>query len=115
MFYQTEADLKRQICQYLEAIGVYFWIEQAGKIPGRINKSRYLKNGISDLLGVFLGKMLAIEVKLPTGKVSKEQQEFIDEINKHGGIAFVARSLEEVIVTLSTYRKALQSTQDLKS
>jgi hypothetical protein len=39
---------------------------------------------------------LAIEVKRPGGKPTAEQQQFIDTINEAGGLAFVARSVEEV-------------------
>jgi hypothetical protein len=39
---------------------------------------------------------LAIEVKRPRGRVTPEQQQFIDMINEAGGLAFVARSVEEV-------------------
>jgi hypothetical protein len=42
------------------------------------------------------GRFLAIEVKRPGGKATPEQQQFIDTINQAGGLAFVARSVEEV-------------------
>jgi hypothetical protein len=42
------------------------------------------------------GRFLAIEVKRPGNKASPEQQQFIDTINEAGGLAFVARSVEEV-------------------
>lgn len=92
-----EGQIKKDICDYLSAIGVMFWIQQAGKIPGRINRSRYLRNGVSDLLGLWKGRLLAIEVKTPKGRVSPEQQSFIDEVNRFGGKAFIARSLDDVI------------------
>jgi hypothetical protein len=47
------------------------------------------------------GHFLAIEIKSPTGRVSRHQQHFIDEIAARGGVAFVARSLEEVEAALS--------------
>ena len=53
--------------------------------------------GVSDILGVLPGcRFLAVEVKVPKGKVSPHQQEFIDSVNQAGGLAFVARSLEDV-------------------
>jgi hypothetical protein len=53
--------------------------------------------GVADILGILKdGRFLAIEVKSPTGKVPPHQQLFLDEISGRGGVAFVARSVEEV-------------------
>jgi hypothetical protein len=32
------------------------------------------------------GKLLAIELKAPKGRVSPHQQQFIDEVNQRGGL-----------------------------
>ncbi len=61
---------------------------------------KYQLKGTSDIIGVYQGRILCIEVKSATGKVSPEQQAFINKINSVGGIAFVARSLEEVMKNL---------------
>jgi len=55
--------------------------------------------GISDLIGVYKGKFVAIEVKTPSNKkgTTKLQDWFIDSVNNCGGIAFVAKSVQEVI------------------
>jgi hypothetical protein len=37
----------------------------------------------------------AIEVKTPTGRVSEQQQRFISMVNGLGGIAGVARSVQD--------------------
>lgn len=95
-----EGEIKNAICQWLSWQDCFFWIQQAGKIPGRINKSKYLRNGIADILGIWEGRMLAIEVKAPGNKPTAEQTDFINLTNLHGGIAFVAYSLDEVISKL---------------
>lgn len=95
-----EGLIKNQICHWLALYSKLFWVQQAGKIPGRINRSRFLRNGISDILGVWDGKMLAIEVKAPGGKLSNEQADFLDKVNLAGGIGFVAYSVEDVIKAL---------------
>ena len=53
---------------------------------------------MSDIIGCIrkTGRFLAIEVKRPGNKGTPEQQQFIDIINQAGGLAFVARSVEEV-------------------
>ncbi len=59
--------------------------------------------GVSDILAVLPGgRFLAVEVKAPKGKVSPLQQQFIDAVNQAGGLAFVARSVEEVIRILKS-------------
>lgn len=53
--------------------------------------------GSSDIIGCLPGgRFLAIEVKALKGKVSPLQQQFIDNINQAGGLAFVARTIEAV-------------------
>lgn len=55
-----------------------------------------MRNGVADILGVLPnGKFLAIEVKSKSGKVSLQQQKFIDDINLRGGVAGVARCLND--------------------
>lgn len=53
--------------------------------------------GSSDLIGWTKdGKFLAVEVKTTKGRVSKAQENFINAVNKSGGIGFVARRKEDV-------------------
>ena len=55
-------------------------------------------NGSSDISGILVGgRRLEIELKSSTGRVSPEQKAWIEMINSMGGLAFVARSVEEVI------------------
>jgi hypothetical protein len=62
----------------------------------------YGNKGVSDLLccgtvdGV-PGRFVAIELKATTGKPSPDQLDFIRQVKERGGIAFVARSTEDVI------------------
>jgi penicillin-binding protein-related factor A (putative recombinase) len=56
--------------------------------------------GVADILGIWNGRPLAIEVKTPTGKVSPHQKAFLDEWRKAGGIGFVARSWEDCVKEL---------------
>lgn len=96
-----EGAIKKQICDWLSwQKDCFFWIQQAGKIPGRINRSKYLHNGISDILGIWKTKMLCIEVKAPGGKLSDQQKVFLERMASLGAIAFVAYSLDDVVRTL---------------
>ena len=52
--------------------------------------------GVSDLLGwTEGGRFVAIEVKASRGRVTDEQKAFIDLVRRSGGVAGVARSVEE--------------------
>jgi hypothetical protein len=57
--------------------------------------------GVSDIIGCYKGRMIAIELKAPHGIVSPAQQQFIDRINEAGGLAFVAKDLDTVIDKLN--------------
>ena len=60
----------------------------------RFNSAR----GMSDIMGILkTGRTLAIEVKARKGIVHEHQQQFLDDINAGGGLAFVARSVDDVI------------------
>lgn len=49
------------------------------------------------------GRILAIEVKSKYGKVSDDQQTFLDTVRTAGGLAFIARSVEDVEQELNVY------------
>lgn len=99
----TESDTQRAILRFLHIHPVVRWAERvnsgAAKRNGRM--VRFGFKGLSDVIGqVRGGGFLAIEVKDATGKVSAEQKEFLDMVNKSGGIGLVARSLEDVRLVL---------------
>ena len=62
---------------------------------------KYFRKGVADILGIYDGKPLAIEVKAPTGKVSEVQKEFLNEFKEEGGIAIIAYSVDDVINNLN--------------
>lgn len=54
--------------------------------------------GSSDIVGIAPnGRFLAIEVKTSTGRATKEQLRFIEAVNNAGGIAGIARSVEDAL------------------
>lgn len=63
-------------------------------IDGRKIKTGLCK-GSSDLIGWYKGRFLAIEVKRFGQKAKLHQQNFIDQVNKSGGVAFVAYSPQD--------------------
>lgn len=97
-----EKHIEMQILHYLRSRGIFAWKNPTSgyydsrKKCFRKQASPYAINGTSDILGVHEGKMLAIEVKTATGRVSTAQKLFLDRVSKAGGISIVARCLEDV-------------------
>jgi hypothetical protein len=59
------------------------------------------KRGISDLIGQMRdGRFLACEVKREGAALMDHQREFLNEVLRNGGVAFVARCVEDVEETL---------------
>jgi penicillin-binding protein-related factor A (putative recombinase) len=93
--------LTRAIRGLLNSLGVFHYKHWGGPMG---------EPGVSDIIGCYMGRMLAIEIKAPNGKVSEHQREFLDRVNAAGGLAFVARSVDDVIITLGVQDRFLQFT-----
>ena len=50
-----------------------------------------------DMVGKTIAIFTAIEVKAVRGKLTKEQEKFLDAVDASGGIAVVARSVDEAL------------------
>lgn len=115
----TEKQIENQILTYLKNKKIFAWKAQSTGVfdPARgvFRKSSnpHHINGVSDIIGIFQGMMLCIEVKKPyiskkTLRIkhrtqeeleklaSEDQQFFIKTINDRGGVAFFADSIEVV-------------------
>lgn len=84
----------------------------AVKIPqtdanGRSRGHRFVQfafKGCSDILGQLVtGHFLAVEVKRPSTKPTPEQAAFLECVDRHGGLAVVARSVEDVTCALDGF------------
>ncbi len=101
-----EKEIENEILRFLKIIGVFCWKQNNVGIFDPIRKvyrrpkSPHIIKGVSDILGIISGRMLAIEVKSKTGRISDEQRIFLAKINQEGGIAFVTRSLPQTIEQL---------------
>ena len=102
-----EAETQAAILQYLSLCGIFAWRQNT--LPTPIVRSRNgvravlgfrptSVRGVPDILGVLSGgRLLAIEVKSPKGKLSEQQSEFLRVLGERGALAFVARSVQDVI------------------
>ena len=60
-----------------------------------------LMAGSADIIGISpTGKFLAVEIKTSKGRATKEQLRFIEAVNKAGGIAGVARSVDDALLLI---------------
>ncbi len=89
---QTESQITRAIRDTLKLLGIFNWKAWQGPMS---------TPGVPDILGVWQGRMLGIEVKKPGNKPTPTQQKFIDRINREGGKAFTAYCVEDVIRELN--------------
>lgn len=111
-----ETTIQRRIMLALSEAGCIIWRnETAGAWLGKVahktgdqvtlSGARLNKFGLcvgsSDLIGIYLGRFLAIEVKTATGRPTKEQLNFIEQVRLNGGIAGIARSPEEALELLN--------------
>lgn len=103
-----EGLIKNAICAYLKLQGNFIFLHDSVGIYDpkinrfRMNNNRYRIKGVADILGIFkkTGRMVAIEVKTKTGRLTPHQEEFLKAVKEHGGIAFVARSVDDVMKEL---------------
>jgi hypothetical protein len=76
----------------------------AGKLVRKNGASQWMKFGFPgcpDILGQLrTGELLAVEVKRPSGKESPEQVAFLDCVRANGGVAVVARSVDDLWAAL---------------
>jgi len=98
-----EGRIKAACLRYLEKRGFMAWNNPSGAV--RIAQDRWLhfgKKGSADILGCLSGgRFLAVEVKAPSGRLSQEQQVFLEAIRSLGGLALVVRGWKELDMALS--------------
>lgn len=83
-----ETDITQAIIKDLKGMGCFVFKHWSGG---------FARRGIADVLGCLpSGRFIAIEVKAESGRVSEYQERFIRDVNRCGGLGFIARSVEDV-------------------
>lgn len=97
----TEKTIERSILDFLRWKRVFaFKVENGGVFDEKRKAFRFSAmrtRGIADIIGVYKGRPLAIEVKTPTGRLSDHQKIFLSDWSSAGGVAVVARSVDDVL------------------
>lgn len=109
---RPEAALQRACIGYLRLLpaperGGPYWTAinpnpAKGKVHGAISKSLGAKAGVPDLLLVWRGKAIFIELKAKGGRLSDVQRAAASEITLAGGLWAEIRSTEELVEFLGT-------------
>lgn len=98
---KRETEIQKEIMEYLWGKDIFCWRNNSVGVfdPFKCKyrkPSKYEIMGVSDILGVYKGKFLAIEVKSAKGRTTDNQANFIHKVIENDGIAFVAKSVEDV-------------------
>ena len=127
----TEKEFQNKVLEYLFYKNVFcFPYNSIGVFDKKNNSFRrsnnkFHINGVSDILGIYCGRMLAIELKRPKfskrlGKyisreddelckmASFEQIDFLNKVRKHGGCGILADSWERIEKEMSTFKHRIQ-------
>jgi hypothetical protein len=91
---------------------VVLWRNSTGVARPNDRVVRYgLCVGSSDLIGILApsGRLLALEVKTPVGRLTLEQRQFLELVRRRGGFACVVRSVDDAVAAMDRARAGASS------
>ena len=98
----SEATVLKEVMLEASKLGAKVWRNNTGGLYDQ--RGRFVRYGLcvgsSDLIGIYQGRFLAIEVKAKGQKATDEQLNFIRVIKEQGGIGFVcddAKNLKNLL------------------
>jgi hypothetical protein len=91
-----EAKVAEKIDAYLKKIGALTLRTSAGLVSVDGRKIQMGQAGTSDRTCCIAGVFVAIEIKARSNTPTETQQHYLDRVTKTGGLAFVARSVDDV-------------------
>lgn len=94
----TEKETQAAILGYLEARRIFHYRQNSGAYKTQAGGFvRYGSPGAPDIVCVFNGGYIGIEVKDKKGKMNENQEAFAKALTDAGGVYLVARSIDDVI------------------
>lgn len=102
-FATPESVVLRSCLDYLAIRGIFAYRQNTGAAVTESGSFvRFGLQGGSDIVGILPGgRFLAIECKRSRGgRITQEQANYLAEINRHGGLAMVVRSVDDLILGL---------------
>lgn len=102
---RKESEIQDAVRLEASKLGVTLWRNNTGMLYDRRGSPvRYgLCNGSSDLIGIYKGRFVAIEVKRQGGKATEKQKKFIEFVKSKGGIAFVCDDEKKLKTLLTSF------------
>lgn len=93
----TESQLQDRVRLILGADpACVFWRNNVGLAEMRGYKVRFgLAEGSADLIGLFRGRFIAVEIKTPTGRQSPAQRQWQGVVELHQGLYYLVRSEDD--------------------
>jgi penicillin-binding protein-related factor A (putative recombinase) len=100
----SEKQIENSILQWLsyqprckawknQSVGIYDPVRKSYRKPA----SKFTAKGSSDIIGIWNGRMICIEVKSAKGRLTPEQNEFLKAMSALGAFCLVAKDLQTVI------------------
>jgi hypothetical protein len=94
---QSEQSLVKEIIYLLNISGHFVWRNNSGAFRDKNRFIRFGYKGSPDIIGVSKGgRFIGIECKIGKNKPTQFQENFLNEIKDHGGIAIVAYSIDDI-------------------
>lgn len=107
----TESDILQQVRLKASQLGAIVWRNNQGAYKDP--KGYYIKYGVcnpggsdligympliitEEMIGVKMAIFTALEIKSISGRATQEQINFIDNVNKNGGISAIIRSVDDL-------------------
>ena len=98
---KLESQIQKEICEYLEKRGHFFWRENNTPIFDPTRKQfrrmpKYARKGVPDIFIVQPNRIVGLEVKRPKTYQSPHQKEFEKDLKAAGGEYYVVRCINDV-------------------
>jgi len=96
-----ENAIVKSCLDYLSVMQIFAWRNNTGvarpkRADGSFGFVKFGYVGSSDIFALHDGRFIAIECKAEKGRLSQDQISFLDRVRFEGGIAIVARSVDDL-------------------
>lgn len=94
---KASSDLTNAVIAHIYKAGGYAWrASSVGVFDTKQARHRAAaKKGVADVLSIYHGILIAVEIKIGTDRLSDEQEGFMRNIEHHGGRAIVAKTEDQ--------------------
>lgn len=93
----TEKTTQAAILQYLGIRGIFHYRQNTGAVKTAHGFMRFGFPGAPDIVAIFRGRYIGIEVKDVKGYLNANQKEFRSKLETAGGMYMVARDVDDVV------------------